>query len=398
MKKRILFLVSIFTTFFFLTIISSCSNDDEGISLVKVSVQLELPEEFINPDLAGHNVVLSSNEIGELQATTNKEGVAIFEKVVPGVYNINTSWSLTADEYREATGVGQNSTYIVSGSIMDRAIAEEVNIKLMTSVSTKSSIVISKIYYAGSLDNNNKRYIAGQYIELFNNSSEEMDISDIYLGMVESNSTPAYALGKTPDYVYLKQVFKFPANSKVAPGKSIIITNSAMNHSENSPLEHDLTNADFEAKNGRNMINNPEVPAMEVIYTSFSTLTSINFTTGGPSSIVLFKTDEDINLWEEVFADGKTKGVKQKKMPVKFVIDGVDILKHKTTGVDVSNKRLYDYIDAGYANIEATTGKTGEVVYRKLKSTEEGRNVLFDTNNSSNDFAVSKEIAPRENK
>ena len=85
-------------------------------------------------------------------------------------------------------------------------------------------------------------------------------------------------------------------------------------------------------------------------------------------------------------------------MPVKYVIDGVDCLKYKTTGVDKNTKRLYNYIDAGYTNITAINGQNSEVVYRKTAKTENGRTILADTNNSSNDFAVSAEIKPREYK
>lgn len=321
--------------------------------------------------------------------------------MIPGIYSVSTSWNITAEEYREATGKnGQNSIYIIAGSLSEQTISTDTTMKLTTGVSAKSSLVISKVYYAGSLDNNGKRYIAGQYIEFFNNSDEEINIAGIYFGMVESNSTPAYLLGKTPNYIYLKQIFRFPnsGNTKIAPGASVVVTNSAIDHTVNGTLEPNLSNADFEAKDGRKMINNPAVPALELIYTAYSTLKSINFLTGGSSSIVLFKTDEDIATWEEVYADGRTKGVMQKKMPVKYVTDGVDILKNKTTGVVVENKRLYDYIDAGYTNIEAVTGKTGEVVYRKLETIKNGRNILIDTNNSSSDFTVSTKIAPKEYK
>ncbi|HJD77163.1 MAG TPA: DUF4876 domain-containing protein [Bacteroides reticulotermitis] len=38
------------------------------------------------------------------------------------------------------------------------------------------------------------------------------------------------------------------------------------------------------------------------------------------------------------------------------------------------------------------SGYTGEVLYRKVDKTENGRSVLADTNNSSNDFAISDNI------
>ena len=144
--------------------------------------------------------------------------------------------------------------------------------------------------------------------------------------------------------------------------------------------------------------NNPATPAVELIYTTFPTISNRNLVQGGPCSVVLFSTDEDVTSWETVYVDGKDKGSKFVKTPVKYIMDGVECLKNKSTGVDKNSNRLYNYIDAGYQYTEATTGYTGEVVYRKTAKTENGRTILADTNNSSNDFAVSAEIKPREYK
>ena len=85
-------------------------------------------------------------------------------------------------------------------------------------------------------------------------------------------------------------------------------------------------------------------------------------------------------------------------MPKRFIIDGVDILRNKTTGVDVSTKRLYADIDAGYAVVQAITGYTGEVIYRKTAQRRgaDGHRMLQDSNNSLNDFKISTTIKTRE--
>ena len=80
-----------------------------------------------------------------------------------------------------------------------------------------------------------------------------------------------------------------------------------------------------------------------------------------------------------------------------MILDAVEVLPNKTTGIDVKTKRLYDDLDAGYTYINAASGRNGEVVYRKTsKKTANGRIILTDTNNSSNDFKVSSTIKPRE--
>ena len=76
------------------------------------------------------------------------------------------------------------------------------------------------------------------------------------------------------------------------------------------------------------------------------------------------------------------------------MVDGVDILKYRSDGtVDVSTKRFYDYIDAGYTNINAVNGYNGEVVYRVVESwTDDGRALLKDTNYSLDDWACTTGI------
>ena len=54
---------------------------------------------------------------------------------------------------------------------------------------------------------------------------------------------------------------------KVAPGGTVLLVNSAVDHSLNSPMEHSLLKADFEAKDVKGkMLNNPEVPALQNVF------------------------------------------------------------------------------------------------------------------------------------
>lgn len=374
----------------------ACSSDDNATQALTVQVKVSMPEGFKSDILyTGHTVTM-----GKYTAITNEKGIATFEGVIPDLYDISTSCEITAEEYEEMTGNDpQNENYVISGSLLKYTVGSSTTIELQTSISAKQSIVISKVYYAGTKDNNNKNYLAGKYIEFFNNSDQTVDIAGLYFGLVESESTPAYTLGSTPEYIYLKQIYRFPSNgvTEVAPGASIIVANSAIDHTGNN--EVDLSKADFEAKDTQGKTtNNPATPAVELIYTTFPTISNMNLVQGGPCSVVLFSTDEDVTSWETVYVDGKDKGSKFVKTPVKYIMDGVECLKNKSTGVDKNSKRLYNYIDAGYQYTEATTGYTGEVVYRKTAKTENGRTILADTNNSSNDFAVSAEIKPREYK
>lgn len=386
----------------FIALLTGCIDFDDATQPISLKVQVEMPQQLSGADLAGHSVIMSLGS-QTITAQTDASGIATFQNIVPDVYDISTSWKMTAQEYAALTGeTVQNGKYTVSGSITSKMLSSEQTLTLSTNVSRDQSMLISKVYFAGSKDNNNKNYVAGKYIELYNNSDETQDISGLYIALMESESTIAYTPGQVPDTVFAKQVFRIPVSGgefNVEPGGTVLLVNSAIDHSGNGALERNLLDADFEAKDtqGRTT-NNPDTPALELIYSTYASLSYLNLVQGGPCSMVIFATDENVKEWATVYAYGKTKGNRFMKIPANSVLDGVEILQNKSqTGVDVNTKRLFGYIDAGYININAVNGYNGEVVYRKTESTAaDGRKILADTNNSQNDFEVTTEINPRE--
>ena len=386
-------------------LLASCVDFDGATEAISVKYQVQMPQGFTAADVANKTVTITSSS-QTLQANTDANGIATFENIVPDVYDVSVAWKMTPDEYSQITGeMVQNHKYTVAGSKSAELLSEDITTPLTIdmNISVDQSILISKIYSAGSKDSKNKNYLAGRYIELYNNSDETVDIAGLYLGLIETNSTPAYTLGLVPDTIFMKQIFRIPTDKSymVAPGQSIIITNSAIDHTQTAmnAFEHNLLNADFEAKDQQGKTtNNPDVPALELIYTAYAAISNMNLSQGGPGGIVIFETEEDVVNWPLAYNYGKTSGNKWMKLPAKYILDGVDVLKNTAqTGVDANLKRLYDYIDAGYAYINSASGYNGEVMYRKVQSTtEDGRQILSDTNNSLSDFAISSEIAPRE--
>ncbi len=396
MKRNIITLLATIALF------SACVDFDDATQAVSVRVKVLMPSGLENADMAGHTVTLSL-DAQKITATTDAEGIATFQQIVPDVYNISTSWKMSADEYKALTGADiENSTYTISGSLNSQMLSSSSAdvITVSTSIKRDQSIIISKVYYAGSKDVNNRNYLAGKFVELYNNSDQEVDVSGLYLALMESESTIAYSPGQVADTIFAKQVFRIPTtkSTTMAPGGTLLLVNSAIDHTVNGENEYNLLNADFEAKDasGRTT-NNADVPALDLAYSTYTSLSYMNLVQGGPTSMVIFTTDEDIDSWPNVYAFGKTKGSMFKSIPTRCVIDGVEILKNSTqTGVDINTKRLYDYIDAGYAFINAATGYNGEVICRKTESvTSDGRIILVDTNNSLNDFTASTGISPR---
>ena len=388
--------------------LTSCVDYGDATSETSARVQILMPKEFTGTStLAGHEVILQQGST-RLSATTDANGVATFNGIIPDVYDISCSWEITEAEYHQATGSNQSvSGCTVSGSQNSLLIKEEQTITLSTQLSINQDIIIGKIYYAGSKDNNNRNYLAGRFIEIYNQSNKEIDVAGFYIGLVEAESTQAYTLQNLHDayadsVVLLKQIFRIPATTshKVAAGGSVLIVNSAIDHTaNNTSMEYDLSGADFEAKDysSNPVQNNPATPALELIYTMYPSISNMNLVQSGPCGVVIFRTDEDPASLPTTYPYGKTSGNQWKLLPKRMILDAVEVLSNKNTGVDVATKRLYDDLDAGYTYINSTSGRNGEVVYRKTsKHATDGHAVLMDTNNSSNDFKVSTTIKPRE--
>ena len=379
--------------------LSSCLSSDDQTQPITIYVNVENPS-GLSGLTGGQTVSLISSTGYNYIAQTDADGTATFTNVIPDIYNVSASWSITSDQYMEATGeTVQHGTYVLSGALANQVLIDDATrLTLSTNCARKQSVLISKVYYAGCKDNNNKNYLAGRFVELYNNSDEAVDVAGMYLCLMESGSTPAYIISTQTDYIYIKQVFQFPDEGHhiLQPGEHILVTNSAVDHTENAAADYDESNADFECKSNVNNApaNNPATPAMKLIWTAFATIPNMNLVQGGPCGIALIETEEDPAQWEPVYADGKSSGIQQLKAPAKYVVDGVDILKYRSDGtVDVSTKRFYDYIDAGYTNINAVNGYNGEVVYRVVESwTEDGRALLKDTNYSLDDWACTTGI------
>ena len=271
--------------------------------------------------------------------------------------------------------------------------------------SLEGKLVIGKVFYAGSTRLNGatpKNYMKHLYIELYNNSAENIDVAGTHIALANSDGgtaawTAADMAQQHPDSVVVKQIFQIPTTDAVTmePGQSLVLANCAVDHSEIAEGAVNLSDADFEVKSTNNAFNdhNENVPELTVVKT-FGTSDFINFLNPGPDGIVLLPASTDIDNCPTTYGKGKTTGNLYTIVPLKGSIDCVDIVKQKTPSAD--DKRISEVYDAGFTCTEDATTFNCQAVARKIASTEgDGRKVLTDTNNSSNDFETLSNVEPR---
>ena len=260
----------------------------------------------------------------------------------------------------------------------------------------QGKLVIGKVFYAGSVRLNGatpKNYLCHLYIELYNNSAEDIDVAGTYVAMANSDAAAnAWGAADMVDdkagMAVFKQVFQIPTGSPVVmkPGKSLVITNCAIDHSEIAEGKVDLSKADFELKSTNAAFNfhSDAVPAMGIAYSANAAQDYINFMNPGPLGIALFKADTDIANCAKTFPKGKETGNQYLIIPMANSIDAVDIVKQKTPSAD--DKRFTADYDAGFTCTADPNTFNCQAVARKVASMDGDRKVLQDTNNSTDDF------------
>ncbi len=279
--------------------------------------------------------------------------------------------------------------------------------------STSGDLVISKVFYNNMVNDAAKSFILANYIELYNNSDKELDITGIYIGLADNTATTSSTTYPNPwtaanmqtahkDSIALKQIFQIPTDKTytLEPGKSLVVCNSALNHTTVASKAPDLSEADFEVKSQLSTYkdnHNDAVPELIQVFSYNDNSTYIQWQSPGPFCVVLLAADTNLDKCPTGYSGGKTDGQLFKFVPAFKTIDAVDIVEHSAkTNPDASQKRLPDSYDAGYVATNYAGGNGGEAVVRKTAFvTSNQRIVLWDTNNSSNDFEVTTDLSIR---
>ena len=279
-------------------------------------------------------------------------------------------------------------TYYFSGTETNKVITSDTSLTIDVAASKAGALVFKEIYFNGSTG----YYFKDQFYEIYNNSDDVQYVDGLCIGtlMPATASTTIYNWivpdGHPENYVYLGAVWQIPGSGTdypVKPGESIIIAQGAQNHKlikETSPV--DLSKAEFETFMVNQTVNpdNPESVNMtlKIDFNVFGTqwLSSVF-----GCAYVIFFPDREFDNTTWVQPDGYS--TQAKEFPIDCIVDAVELVNNATK---INQKRMPTILDAGATYTGGTY--TGKSVSRKIRSTQNGRNLYMDTNNSSDDFQV----------
>ena len=217
------------------------------------------------------------------------------------------------------------------------------------------------------------------------------------------NTDQEYLSQYLPDKVVPDLLFQIPGSGKdhpVQPGECFILANQGLDHTKLANSKADMSKADFEwVDAGTSLdVDVPEVPNAVTVY-GYSLTINI-FSVQSNRAYFIFRPTE--KNWIEqlkttiVYPSGMSE--EMYPVPSKDIIDGVQLCPK---GSVLNSPSLPSSVDTGYSYVGENEGDSGSYlglcVSRKIKEkTADGRYILQDTNNSSNDFLPNQEPSPYE--
>lgn len=422
--------------FFFLTLsvlllsVYSCKKNDVTVKPISLEVSVHYSDAEKELGLPLNDILVKITNLTSGQVYTQKTdagGKAVFASIAPGNYNLNAEKNFTKAEYTTATGLAI-TTDIAFNAAESKSFNVDASIPMVLKTGRIGDLVFKQIYYAGS-NTSRGAVFRDQFIEIYNNSNEVIYADSLYFGNSYANMSALsatqqrYDWTKAPgmvavgdannDYVYARYLFMIPGTGKqypIEPGKSIIIAQTAINHTQpfvgndgktysvtDPALTVDLSQADFETyvveykraeaddptkfKPYMWDIDNPQIKNVNVLHIAAGQDYVLDAL--GRDDFFIFKTTQDPSTWKKYAAPvtGNTNNYIQ--IPVKYIIDAVEV-KHAVES-SRSAKRLPEALD-GNGTFVAGGQYSSQSIIRKTAKTVSGRRILQDTNNSANDF------------
>lgn len=430
MLKKYILLTPILASLLF----NSCSDDDFGNSAVQpvtFTTKVTFDSDFDASKLpVNAKTILKNTQTGMIyEAVTNSNGEAVFPQLIPGTYSANVSFSLTPAEFETLFGydAGTEDNIEFNGSAQNVSVnSSNISIAIeLNSAKIIGGLILKQIYYGGS-DIKEGALFRDQFIEIYNNSNEVIYADGLIFGQLfgantvesqsysQANGQLDWSKGEgntkgadaNTGYVYVANAVRIPGNGTtypVQPGQSITIAQTAINHKGNytdangkvieilkPELTVDLSNADFEVNMTSYLgsqysydIQNPAVPDLDIVWWANGNK-DLLLDNLGRQAYILFRADEnDINGFGKVKNPSNKTTYQYLQLPNDFILDAVETTQDM--GTKLVPKKLQNKQDAGYAYLTAGS-YTSTSIIRKTQKTINGRIILKDTNNSTNDF------------
>ncbi len=385
--------------------LTACSDDDDDVvtRTTPFAVVLDMPLDVNSPVL--DNATATLTNVATQQTYTASSFSNLGEQyadtlIVPeGVYNISVSGSITYaldDSTSVSANVRSTSESVSISSTTQGTPSKNLALSVYRA---QDGLLITEIFFTGTLTPEGKQYSDDQYIKIGNNSDSTLYLDG--LAFVESDFQTNMKYDYNPDIMSkamtIDAIYVFPGSGQdypIAPGQEVVVAVNAKNHLEFNSQSIDLSTADFEIydeSENPSFVDedNPSVPNLINWYDySYSYFIMHN---RGAKAYAIARPTVDMQTflsnyhytYTYVFSYGQyvfDMDGDAYKLPNEWVIDAVNCSVHDEWEWNVTAANL----DAGWtycAYTNSDKARYGKAVVRKK---ENGK--WLDTNNSTNDF------------
>lgn len=378
----------------------SCS-DEPVVPTVEASIEIVRPEGIDDLQILKETVVFRNLSSGEEMRFDSTEGLAI----PVGIYECSYE--------AEATYVnaGDEESAVVEGRLIGNAESVQVTaagFKLVLPVYLsvdKDDFIFEEIFFTGTRRASGSSYIGDTYFKIYNNTDHVLYADGLAICESKFKSTQFYTY--TPDIrqdeMTVHAIYVIPGNGTehpVAPGESLVICDTGIDHRISNPNSFDLSDADFEwydesTNPSHTDIDSPTVPNLDKWYCytktvfiphnrGFSSFALARIPIGKEAYLSDYYYDYEYTMY--LPAGTFPMSGSAYRLPNEWIVDGVNC----SVETDRQWNVLPPSVDAGWTHcgaMDSDENRFFKSIRRKmLYLTDDGIRVLKDTNNSTADF------------
>lgn len=358
----------------------SCKDDDvdNTYKTYQLAIELVYPETGNHKPMADITVVLTNTFNSKVvEAKTDDKGVAIFT-VTAGVYDA------AATDNRTGDGVAFVLNGAKTGITVTDKWTDAENVKLELKESKLGQVIIKELFYGGTPKDDGSGYFAyDKYAILYNNSDLPASLDNVCLGITIQYNPHApnkdYVSGKLfyeeEGWCPAGQAFwSFKNPVKLEPrGQIVIALANAVDNTATYSKSINFANSEYYCTYDIDVFNHKlTYPAPSNVIPTSHYLKATRYGAGTAWPVSVFGPGFFIFAPEgqtpaqfgadatNLNAYGGSDMLQRKKVPVSWVLDGVEVFFQ---GSDSNKKRLNTVIDAGYI---FGTNKKGYSIYRNV--------------------------------
>lgn len=383
----------------------SCSDDNDPVAVYPLEISDTLPDGIpAGADVTSGTIVLTELNTGLV--TEIALPVSADVAVPAGTYNIegNMTVTYTADNVQV-----QRTLRAVANQTVISPTSQSLSLKWFY-YNPDNTLVFGEIYVTGSLNAKGTGGLYDSYFTIYNNTDEVLYADGIALvesKLLNSSTDKILTAANDPEAHFTVQtVYVIPGagtDVPVMPGKSIKISDQAIDWNAQVAGALDHTDADFEwydLSSSASVVDtdNPSVANLDKWYSYSPTIwipnnqclrsyALVRFPEGMTAESYLANYDGTYKYINTVTGT-EMNGTKCYLIDNDWILDGVNLCNDEQW----VKGALSTSVDMSYASIstkKSDTNRFGKKYVRKVAGVSpEGNTVLKDTNDSASDFEV----------